>query len=89
MPKNSVFIEKKAQRQLEKLPDKVQARINSAIGILQEEGLSRTLDIKKLRGLGNSYRIRVGKYRVLFELSEGDLIVVYAILPRETAYRKT
>ena len=89
MPKNSVFIEKKALRQLEKLPDKVQARINSAISILQEEGLSRSLDIKKLRGLGKSYRIRVGKYRVLFELSEGDLIVVYAILPRETAYGKT
>ncbi len=88
MPKNSVFIDKKAQRQLEKLPSKLHDRINDAISILQEEGFSRSLDIKKLQGLGKSYRIRVGKHRILFELAIDGSIVVYAILPRETAYNK-
>jgi mRNA interferase RelE/StbE len=87
LPKNSVFIDKKAQRQLEKLPCKVHDRINDAITVLLEEGLSKSLDIKKLQGLGKSYRIRVGKYRILFELSGGDSFIIYAILPRETAYK--
>jgi mRNA-degrading endonuclease RelE of RelBE toxin-antitoxin system len=48
----------------------------------------RSLDVKKLQGLGKSYRVRVGDYRLLLDLSEEGSIVVYAILPRETAYGK-
>jgi mRNA interferase RelE/StbE len=88
LPGNSVFIEKKAQRQLEKLPKEIQAKIGGAIDLLQDEGFSQNLDIKKLQGLGNKYRIRVGKHRILFELSKNS-VIIYAILPRETAYGKT
>jgi mRNA interferase RelE/StbE len=86
---NSVFIERKAQKQLLKLPKESQARISNAIDILQGEGFSSSLDIKRLKGLGSKYRIRVGDYRILFELSKNHVIIVYAILPRETAYSKT
>lgn len=89
MPQSSVFIEKKAQKQLLRLPEELQVRISKAIDALQDEGLSSSLDIKRLKGLGNRYRIRVGSYRILFELAKNHVIVVYAILPRETAYGKT
>ena len=89
MPNYSVFIEKKAQKQLEKLPKELHIRISNAIDILQDEGFSQNLDIKKLKGLGNGFRIRVGNYRILFESSKNNTIIVYAILPRETAYGKT
>ncbi len=56
--------------------------------ILQEEGLSKKLDIKKLKSLNNSFRVRVGTYRILFELSSENVIEVYAILPRKTAYNQ-
>jgi mRNA interferase RelE/StbE len=88
LPNNSVFIERKAQKQLLKLPQELQARVSNAIDILQDEGFSASLDIKRLKGLGNRYRIRVGNIRILFELSKNHVIIVYAILPRETAYSK-
>ena len=43
------------------------------------------LDIKKLRGCKNHYRLRVGNYRILFELERPRRIIVYAILPRKQA----
>jgi len=33
------------------------------------------------------YRLRVGTWRVLFELADGDVIVVYRIAPRGSAYQ--
>jgi len=89
VPSRSVFIEKKAQKQLLKLPKELQIRVSNAINILQAEGLSSSLDIKRLKGLGYRYRIRLSNYRILFELSKNHVVIVYAILPRETAYRKT
>jgi len=44
------------------------------------------LDVKKLIGTGNKYRVRIGDYRVLIEL-ERDSIVVFAVLHRKRAYR--
>jgi mRNA interferase RelE/StbE len=82
-----VFFERKAQKQLQKLPKDVRKRIVAALGTLQDEGFSIKLDIKKLRGYRNHYRIRIGKYRILFELSPGKTVVVYAILPRAEAYK--
>ncbi|MEM1986540.1 MAG: type II toxin-antitoxin system RelE/ParE family toxin [Nitrososphaeria archaeon] len=55
--------------------------------ILRDEGFSKKLDVIKLRGSKNHYRIRVGKYRILFELEPDNTIIVYAILPREVAYQ--
>jgi mRNA interferase RelE/StbE len=43
-------------------------------------------DIKRLVQFQPSYRLRVGDYRVLFEV-EANKIVVYRILHRREAYR--
>ena len=40
----------------------------------------------KLKGMKDRYRIRVGNYRILFELRPNKEIIVFAILPRERAY---
>ena len=87
MPKYLVFVERKAQKQLEKLPKDTHKRIVEALHTLQDEGFSIKLDIKKLQGYRNHYRVRIGKYRVLFELLPDKTIVVYAILPRAAAYK--
>jgi mRNA interferase RelE/StbE len=44
-------------------------------------------DVKKLHHMLPSYRLRVGDWRVLFEI-EGTKIVIYRILNRREAYRK-
>ena len=81
-----VFLERKASKHLEKLSEDVRNRIIEALHTLRDEGFSLRLDIKKLRGYKKHYRIRIGKYRILFELRPERKIVVYAILPRKAAY---
>ena len=48
-------------------------------------GFSSKLDIKKLKGYKNHYRLRIGRYRVLFELEKPRRIIVYAILPQKAS----
>lgn len=43
-------------------------------------------DIKKLQGYTNSYRLRIGMYRVLFTTSN-DTITIDDVLPRGDAYK--
>jgi mRNA interferase RelE/StbE len=51
------------------------------------EGLRDTLagDVKKLTNFTPEYRLRVGNYRVLFEI-EGATVVIYRVLHRKDAY---
>lgn len=44
-------------------------------------------DIKKLSGLENDYRLRVGDLRVLFSIEE-DKIIINNILPRGQTYKR-
>ncbi|HCR74314.1 MAG TPA: addiction module toxin RelE [Ruminococcus sp.] len=42
-------------------------------------------DIKKLQGYTAMYRLRIGNYRVIFEMNN-DIIYIKDILPRGQAY---
>lgn len=42
-------------------------------------------DVKRLTNFTPEYRLRVGSYRVLFEV-EGDQVVIYRIRHRKDAY---
>ncbi len=86
MAKHSLFVEAKAQKQFKKVPKPDQERIIEVLTVLEKEGLSARLDVKKLRGFRRHYRIRVGDYRIRFELSADQTIVVYSISSREKAY---
>lgn len=44
-------------------------------------------DIKKLQGIDNGYRLRVGDLRVLFSI-EDDIIFIENIIPRGQAYKR-
>lgn len=86
MPKHLVFVELRAQKQLKKVPKRDQARIIEVLNTLAQEGLSARLDIKNLRGYQRHFRVRLGDYRLRFELSADQAIVVYSISQREKAY---
>ena len=83
-----VLLEKRAAKQLERLDKSSKRRIIEALRDLRERGLAARLDLKKLKGYKNHYRLRVGSYRVLFEFQKPRTFIVYAILPRKVAYRK-
>jgi mRNA interferase RelE/StbE len=71
-----------ANRQLKKLPKDVSARILEKLRGLAD-GFQG--DVKKLSDHSPEYRLRVGEYRVLFDL-EGNRIIVQAVRNRREAY---
>ena len=87
MTRYDVSIERKALKELNELDPYLRDRVLKALIVLRDYGFTSRLDIKKLRGYQSHYRIRVGKYRILFELEKPRKIIVYAILPRKEAYK--
>ncbi|NMC06642.1 MAG: type II toxin-antitoxin system RelE/ParE family toxin [Candidatus Lokiarchaeota archaeon] len=53
-----------------------------------KNGFSSELDIKKLEGKSNYYRLRVGNYRVLFTIRPPNIIIIFVIRPRKSAYKR-
>ena len=80
-----VFLEKKARRQIEDLNEDTKKRIFLTLNEL-EKGFSVRLDIKKLQGTTNHYRIRVRNYRILLVI-EHDKTYVYDVSNRENVYK--
>jgi len=72
----------KAVGDLENLPKSDVRKIIEKIKVL-EDGLSG--DIKKLTNFTPEYRLRVGNYRVLFEVKD-QKIIVYRIRHRKETY---
>jgi len=68
---------------LRALPEDIRRQIGYRLHLLQQDFSG---DVKKLRGSKNEYRLRVGTYRVLFEL-EGKRMVVYCIGQRKDIYQ--
>jgi mRNA interferase RelE/StbE len=72
MPKYTAVLSKKAQKQLDKLSDTIAEPILEAIADLEEN--PRPTGCKKLKGR-DGYRIRVGNYRIIYEIFDTELIV--------------
>lgn len=70
-----VIMHEKAQKKMEKFPQHVRDDIIETATLLEQFPFAR-LDTKKLGG--NVYRVRKGKYRMLFRI-EQDLIVIFEI----------
>jgi len=75
------FMEKALER-LRALPKPQRRLIGEKINRLQD---NLSGDVKKLHGFKNKYRLRVGAYRVLFEM-EAACIVVYDVGDRKAIY---
>ena len=77
-----------AQRDLRRLPQEVQARIARPIQALTED--PRPMGVRKLRGEERTWRIRVGPYRVVYDiLDDRALVVILKIARRsEATYRR-
>jgi mRNA interferase RelE/StbE len=81
-----ILISSKAQKQLKGLPKEVQDRIKEDFIQLRDGDITSSLGIKKLRGFKNHYRLRVGNYRVRFEVENSDKIKIYWVGKRSKAY---
>ena len=72
----------RAVKDLKDLPKSHYRRVLAKIEALQQNLAG---DVKKLTNFTPEYRLRVGDYRVLFEV-EGSSVVVYRVLHRREAY---
>jgi len=82
-----VVVPKPVQKQLDKLPEKEYQRIIEKILVLKEN--PRPPGCTKLTGHKNEYRIRIGSYRVRYEVDDDKLMVVLLhCLHRKDIYRR-
>jgi mRNA interferase RelE/StbE len=81
-----VFLERAAEKQLKQLPAKLHDRVIEAVQALSKD--PRPTGCRKLTGTDNDWRIRVGDYRVIYEIDDkAREIRVNRIRHRREVYR--
>jgi mRNA interferase RelE/StbE len=76
-----------ARRDLDRLPKEVLERADPLILALAEN--PRPFRSEKLQGFENLYRLRVGKYRIIYETDKATSVVTAAkIEHRKSVYRR-
>ena len=75
-----------AERQFKKLQKEVQARLKNRIDILAENPFPRGL--KKLSAEEDLYRLRIGDYRIIYQVQgKALLILILKLGHRKNVYR--
>lgn len=80
----SVSFTKNAKRDLEKIEYFIRIRI---IKQIEKMGNGERVDIKKIKGSGSDYRLRIGDYRAIFTL-ENKNITIHKIGHRKNIYNE-
>lgn len=81
-----ILFESKAEKELLELPKEILRKIDTKIQQLKEN--PRPPGIKKLAGKIEGWRMRVGDYRILYQIDdENKLVKVYRIKHRREAYK--
>ncbi|MFD7894387.1 type II toxin-antitoxin system RelE/ParE family toxin [Streptomyces sp. NPDC059743] len=77
-----------AQRQLRAIDRPAAMRILTALTALGDDPYREDADIKKLTGPSGLYRLRVGSYRVAYQINDGELLIlVVKVGDRRDLYR--
>lgn len=76
-------VERRAFKQLEKLPRADRMRVTEAILALEENPFPPGKKWKRLEGTGGLVRLRVGDYRVLYEVLDDEIHILGAIHRRD------
>ncbi|MYB05547.1 MAG: type II toxin-antitoxin system RelE/ParE family toxin [Gemmatimonadetes bacterium] len=87
MGRYEVEVSRTAEKQLRKLPRDDQERVVHRMLLLTEDPFPQ--GARKLTGYDDVYRVRVGRYRILYSVSQGRLvIVILKVGHRKDAYRR-
>ena len=87
MNRFSVELTSRARRSLKQVPQKELQKINGALEILRTN--PHPPASKRLRG-GNTFRVKIGNYRILYQVKNSVLIVlVIDIGHRREIYRRS
>lgn len=79
-----VELKPRARKDLRRIAKPDALRVIDALEKLTD---NLTGDVKNLTAFTPEYRLRVGDYRVLFEIEQTNRVVVYRVRHRREAYR--
>jgi mRNA interferase RelE/StbE len=78
---------KSVQKQIDELPDEIRDRIDESIKALAEN--PRPDGVVKMKGSESEYRIRIGNYRIVYDINDGELtILLIQCRHRREVYKK-
>ena len=81
-----VFLERAAEKQLKQLSAKLHDRVIAAVQALANN--PHPAGCRKLTGTDNDWRIRVGDYRIVYEIDDaGTTVTVMKVGLRSEIYR--
>jgi mRNA interferase RelE/StbE len=81
-----LLIEKRAEKGFKKIPTDTVKRLITKIKRLRND--PRPSGCRKIEGAENAYRIRLGDYRIVYEIDEDKKqIIVFAVGHRKDIYR--
>ena len=85
----NLLFDESFEKSVKKLKDKkVKIRVIDLIETFQEaENIAEVPNIKKMQGFQSFYRVRLGDYRVGFELLEDNTIYIVLIAHRKDIYK--
>lgn len=83
----TIIVSKTVQKQIRGLPNNVRNRVLEKIKVLGEE--PRPANTVKLKGFEQEYRLRIGDYRLRYEIDDSNQVVkLLQCKHRREVYRK-
>ena len=81
-----VVVERSAEKDLRKLALDMRSRVADALRSLAND--PRPVGSRKLAGTKHDWRIRVGEYRIIYEIADAAKVVrIYCVRHRREVYR--
>ena len=82
----ALLIKRSAERDLRRLPRALFERVNERILVLRDD--PRPHGVRKLAGVLEGWRVRVGDYRILYQIDdEAKTVTIVRVKHRREAYR--
>ena len=81
-----LLITRQVEKQLDALPQQVASRVEQHIEALHAD--PRPFGVKKLKGYTDTYRVRVGNYRIIYSIDDrAQTVTLLTIDNRKDVYR--
>lgn len=76
MAEYTIEFVRSSRKEFEKLPAAIRKKVVEALKLLSFNPYSEILKIKKLKATEDLFRIRIGDYRIVYEIRNDKLVVV-------------
>lgn len=76
----------KVDKVLLKIPKEYRIKILNTLSLIKNKKVEN-LDIKKLKGLSNLYRFRIGDYRIQFKITSEDIFILDISKRNDNTYK--